>query len=111
MDKNISIERVRELKDAMRAEADAKQDMIDDGFMDDEYGWTGSFLVRNRITSEVDHGPLKSIAGSVGKAIGNHYLELLDEYPPVDGWEPPSIIMDTEPLVVFRQDILGMPLA
>ncbi len=100
------------MSEAERIRQDAMADMQAEGLDTGESQeiaisrrWVGSFCVRNH-DGDVEHGLLKQDADSHGEAVGLSYLEVSDEFSSEDGWFPPAILMDEEPVLM----VPGLPL-
>lgn len=104
----------------LRAKHDAFKDMEQEGLKLDEENlrskfvesmqiqFSASFYVRNTRTGEKEHGITKHTARTPEESLGKMYMELSDCFPTEDGWLPPSIILDPEPVLLCPG--LGMPL-
>jgi hypothetical protein len=109
MTDDIDQDETEEMK--QRAREDAERDMkevedaarsLRDRLMDQtRVQYAASFLTRNVLTNEVQHGIIKEVADSVEEAVGMMYIELTEQFDVDQGWQPPSIILDEEPTLLL----------
>lgn len=91
-----------DLDDMKACYADAVDSLVDDGVLVEVY--ITSFFVENDSLSngvrDTEHGAMVVEASCFKEAVGHVYLELIEKYPPFDGWKPPSITMCPHPVAM-----------